>query len=128
MSLALFAILGQVLSAAAAISRSKAGYLPGEMPRPDYGDRVYRICRTYHNTVDNAGTFAAAVAAAVLTLASPVLVNLFAVLALIARLLFVAFYVKGGGRPDGGPRSIAYVFQSAMTILLALLAVSAGIT
>ena len=127
-ALALFAVIGQVLSALAAVSRSGAGFGPGELPPADYGNRVFRVCRAYHNTVDNAGTFAAAVAAAILAGAAPFWVNLFASVALVARIAFVVVYIRGIGAPDLGPRSFIYVTNSAMTILLALMAVVAGVT
>ncbi len=126
-SLAVYAIVGQILSAVAAVNRSRAGFGPGEMPPANYADPAYRACRAYHNTVDNAGTFAGAVAAAVLVGAAPVWTNLAATLAVVARLSFAVIYLRGIGAADGGPRTLVYVFGSGMTILIALLAVLAGI-
>lgn len=127
-SLALFAVIGQVLSGMVGFRRSNAGLVPGALPAPDLGDPVYRACRTYHNTVDNAGTFAAAIAAAVLLGAAPFWVNLFASIAVIARLAFAVIYIRGVGVADMGPRSILYVINSAMTLLIALLAIIAGLS
>ncbi|MGB0658905.1 MAG: MAPEG family protein [Mangrovicoccus sp.] len=125
-ALALYALMGQGLSVFVGITRSGAGLGPGAMPAPDYSNRVYRICRSYHNTVDNAGTLAAAIAAAILLGAAPFWVNLFASLAVAARLAFVLIYVWGVGAEDNGPRSFLYIFNSLMTILIALMAVISG--
>lgn len=126
-SLALFALIALAMSGLVGARRSRAGLLPGELPAPDLGDPVYRLCRAYHNTVDNAGTFAAAVAAAVLTGAAPFFVNVFASLGVLARLAFVVLYVRGIGVQDSGPRTVLYVANTAMTVLLALMAVFAGL-
>ncbi|MEM1361031.1 MAG: MAPEG family protein [Pseudomonadota bacterium] len=124
-SLGLFVILAQSLSAVSAVARSKAGYGPGEVPPVNYADRVYRTCRAYQNSVDNIGPFAAAVAAAILAGAAPILVNLFSAVAILARLGFAYVYFQGIGPADQGPRSILYVVNSVMTIALAVIAILA---
>ncbi|MHA7873973.1 MAPEG family protein [Roseivivax sp.] len=125
MSVALFAVLCQVLSALLAPRLSKAGHAPGTVPPVNYDDPVFRLFRSYHNSVDSMGPFAAAVVAAVLAGASPFWVNLLASLGLLARLGVVVCYVPGIGKNEFGPRTFAYIFQSAMTILLGLLAAGA---
>ena len=125
-ALAAFALIGQVLAGVAVVSRSRAGFGPGAMPAPDYANPTYRACRAYQNTVDNVGTFAAAVTAAVLTGAAPFWVNLFASLAVVARIGFAVVYIRGIGAADGGPRSALFAFNTAMTVGIALMAVLAG--
>ena len=124
-SLALFALLSQVLSAVSAFKRSNAGFGPGQVPPTNYDDPVYRMCRSYHNTVDNVGAFAAAIGAAVLAGAAPFWVNLFASIAIVARLAFVFIYIRGIGPADLGVRSYVYVLSSLMTMLIAVLALLA---
>lgn len=126
-SLALYALVTQFLAPMAGMASAKAGLIPGASPPADYASRLYRIHRAYQNSVDNTGTFAAVVTAAVLAGASPVWINLFALIAVIARAAMVVVHIRGIGRPDRGPRSMLYALGSLMTILIGLAALAAAV-
>lgn len=121
-SVALFALIALILNLFVGLMRAKAGLAPGEMPRADYSDRTYRIARSYQNTVEMVGVFAAVTAAAVLAGAPPFWVNLFASIALLARIAMIYVHIQGIGKPEGGPRTMLFVVGWLMMILLALMA------
>ncbi|MDW4496893.1 MAPEG family protein [Sulfitobacter sp. D35] len=125
-SLALYALIALLLAPLAGIARDRAGVTPGQRPPADYARKGYRISRAHANAAENAGIFAAVIAAAVLTGAAPFWVNLFASLAVLARVVMVWVHVQGIGSANMGPRSFAYVFGWLMMLLIAIMAVFAG--
>ncbi|MSU88922.1 MAPEG family protein [Rhodobacteraceae bacterium 2CG4] len=126
-SLALFAVLALALNPWAGIARGRAGLVPGQMPEPDYASRAFRITRSYQNTVEMTGVFAAVVAAAVLAGANPFWVNLLASLALVSRIAMIFVHVQGIGKANNGLRTIFFVAGWAMMLLLALIAAVAAV-
>lgn len=124
-SVALWAILVQVLNFFSADRKAKAGLVPGATPKADYADPLYRLDRAYHNAAETLAVFVAVVAAAILAGASPFWVNLFAALAFLSRLAMVYVHLKGIGKLVFGPRTIFFVVGWALMIALALMAIAA---
>jgi len=126
-SLALYALITLALSPLAALARNRAGVAAGDMPKADYGNRDFRICRAYQNAAENIGVFAAVIAAAVLAGASPFWVNFFASLAVVSRLAMLYVHIQGiGAGSEPGPRTFLFVFGWLMMLLLAFMAVVAA--
>ncbi len=125
-SVALFALIALFLSPWIGMLRANAGLAPGEMPRADYRDRTYRIARSYQNTVEMVGVFGAVVAAAALAGATPFWVNLFASIALLARVAMIFVHIRGIGMPERGPRSLLFGLGWLMMVLIALMALVAA--
>ena len=125
-SVALFALIALFLNPLVGIMREKAGLAPGEMPRADYRDRTYRIARSYQNTVEMTGVFGTVVAVAVLSGAAPFWVNLFASVALLARIAMIYVHIQGIGMPERGPRTMLFVLGWLMMLLIALMALVAA--
>lgn len=125
-SVALFALIALFLGPWIGTLRANAGLAPGEMPRADYRDRTYRIARSYQNTVEMVGVFGAVVAAAVLAGAAPFWVNLFASIALLARIAMIFVHIQGIGMPERGPRSLLFGLGWLMMVLIALIALVAA--
>lgn len=125
-SVGLFALIALLLNPWVGIMRGKVGLAPGEMPRADYSDRNFRIARSYQNSVEMAGIFGVVVGAAVLSGAAPFWVNLFASIALLARIAMVYVHIQGIGAPDRGPRTMLFVLGWLMMVLIALVAVLAA--
>ena len=125
-SVALFALIALALNPWVGVVRGNAGLAPGEMPRADYSDRTYRIARAYQNTVEMVGVFGAVVAAAALAGAPPFWVNLFASIALLARIAMIYVHIQGIGMPERGPRTMLFVLGWLMMVLIALMALVAA--
>ena len=124
-SLAVFALVGLILGPVAAGRSTAAGYAPGEVPRADYDDPVYRLTRAYQNAMELTGIFTAVVVAAILAGAGAWWVNLLAAVFLISRLLVAVIHIAGVGSPNMGPRSIVFVIGWACCVILAIMAVVA---
>ncbi|SPH17333.1 hypothetical protein DEA8626_00851 [Defluviimonas aquaemixtae] len=126
-SLALFALITLGLSPMAGVARNRAGVAAGALPKEDYANRDFRICRAYQNAAESLGAFAAVIAAAILAGAAPFWVNLFASLAVLSRLIMVFVHIQGYGvGKEPGPRTMLYVFGWLMMLLLALMAIGAA--
>lgn len=124
-SLAVFALLTLLLSPVAAARSTGAGYAPGEVPKADYGDPIYRLMRAYLNAMEMTGLFATVTIAAILAGASPYWVNLLASIFLLSRLLVVVVHIAGIGKPNLGPRTMIFVVGWACCVILAIMAVVA---
>lgn len=124
-SMAVFAMIGLLLGPVAAARSTAAGYAPGEVPKPDYGDVDYRLTRAYQNAMELTGMFTAVTVAAMLAGASPGWVNILASVFLISRVVVAIVHIAGIGKPNLGPRTIAFVVGWACCLLLAIMAILA---
>ncbi len=125
-SVAVWALLVLVLNLISVLPKAKIGMVPGETPKADYADKVYRTERAYINSTESLAVMVAVVAAAILAGAPAFWVNLFAAIALLSRLGMVFVHIKGIGKPAGGPRTGFFVLGWGMQILIALLAIYAA--
>lgn len=126
-SLAVFAILGLLISPIAAARKSGEGVTAGSMPAADYGNLTYRINRAYLNAAEMAGFFALVTIAAILAGASPFWVNWLASIFLISRLAVAFVHIRGIGAQNMGPRTMLFVLGWACCVVLALLAIFAAL-
>ncbi|MEM1130499.1 MAG: MAPEG family protein [Pseudomonadota bacterium] len=127
MALALFALMGLVLGAAAGAAGVRAGCVSGDVPPADYSSRDYRIARAHLNLTENAGLFASVLLAAIVAGVAPILVNWVAWLIALTRAGMVAVHVGGQGKPSGGPRSLLFAAGAFLMMGLGLIAIVAVI-
>ncbi len=125
-SVAVWALLVLILNLISVLPKAGLGLAPGETPKADYADKVYRTERSYVNSVESLAIMVAVVGAAILAGASPFWVNLLASIALLSRIAMVFVHIKGIGKPVQGPRTILFVVGWAMQILIALMAIFAA--
>jgi uncharacterized MAPEG superfamily protein len=121
-ALGFFALITLALSPLAGVARNRSGAVAGSLPKADYADRDFRICRAYQNATESLGAFAAVLLVAVLAGAAPFWVNLFAALAVLSRVAMVYVHINGiGSDKEPGPRTILYVFGWLMMLLILIL-------
>ncbi|GLT10560.1 MAPEG family protein [Sulfitobacter porphyrae] len=125
MSLALFGLIGLLLSPISAARKSADGVTAGDMPAADYSNASYRLSRAYMNAMEMSGMFAAVTVAAILAGASPFWVNLLASLFLISRVVVAFVHIRGIGKENLGLRTMIYTFGWACCVFLGLMAVVA---
>ena len=87
-------VLTFVSTAGTPRSRAQSG-----LPVRDYADPAYRRSRAHLNAVETSGPFIAALLAAILTQASPVWVNGFAAVFLLARVGMAAVHIGTESQP-----------------------------
>jgi uncharacterized MAPEG superfamily protein len=125
-SVALVAMIAILLAPLAATQKAKLGLVAGATPDPDYSSLAYRCWRAHLNATETMGTFAAVTFAAILAGAAPFWVNLFASLFFASRAVHAFVHVCGIGAETFGVRTFAFVFGSAMCLLIALTAIVAA--
>ncbi len=125
-AVAVWALISLGLNLVSVLPKAGLSLAPGETPRADYADKVYRTERAYINTTESLAVMAAVVTAAILAGASPFWVNLFASLALLSRIAMVVVHMRGIGKPVGGPRTGFFVLGWGLQILIALMAIFAA--
>ncbi len=125
-SVALVAVIAVVLAPLSATKKARLGLVAGATPEPDYSSLAYRCWRAHLNATETMGTFAAVTFAAILAGAPPFWVNLSASLYLVARLVHSFVHVRGIGAESFGIRTFAFIFGSAMSLLLAALTIVAA--
>jgi len=125
LSIAIWILVVQLLSAWVGASKAKAGVTPGATPEPDYSSKVFRIHRAYENAVANLSVLVAAVVIAIFSGATPFWVNLLASVAVLARLVMVVVHIQGMGRATQGLRTAIFVFHWALILAITVLAVVA---
>ncbi len=125
LSIIAYAVVAMALSPMAGSAKSVAGVAPGAVPEQDYSLYVYRIHRAHANATETLPIFLAVTIVAMLAGASAFWVNLFAALAVLARFVMVFVHVKGIGRADMGPRTMAFVAGWACWVALVILALCA---
>lgn len=104
----------------------KGDKVPGLPLTGDHGELGFRSMRCYQNGVENLPAFAIALTIAIVAGAGASLVNMLAVIHVGFRVLYMAIYYSGYGKPAGGPRSITYVagwLVNVVLVVVALLAV-----
>jgi uncharacterized MAPEG superfamily protein len=104
-SLACFAILISVLGGLSAGGGSPENRCECGQPKRDYDNVVYRRNRAFMNAVESAGPFIAALMAAILTGGSPLWVNIFASVFLLARVATAVVHI---GTINEGLRSATW--------------------
>ncbi len=102
------------------INLLKGKGVPGKAVEGDHRELSWRVYRVHQNSVENFSPFAATVIAGILVGASASLVNLLAMVHVIARLVHWFIYSQGIGAVASGPRTISYVIGFACNILLAV--------
>ena len=105
LSVAICALMIQVLNALTGIRKSESGLAPGGSHGSDFSDASYRLDRTYLNSVETLAFFAALVFAAIIAGASPFWVNLLASFGLLLRIGQNYVFVQGIGKPYNGFRT-----------------------
>jgi len=120
-SVALYAVVANVLNAATGINKGKLNLTPGDLPKADYASMAWRLDRTYMNTVEMLAFYAAVVFAAILAGADASWVNWLASIGFLTRLGVCAVYLPGVGRGYGGLRTLFNVIGSLCNIGLAIL-------
>lgn len=125
-SLAVFAMLGLILSPISAARKADAGVAPGALPAPDYSDPTYRLSRAYMNAMELCGFFTAVTVAAILAGASPFWVNLLASVFLLSRFVMAFVHIRGIGKANLGPRSMIFGLGWVCCLALGVLAIVAA--
>ena len=121
LSVALYALIAQVLNALTGIRKGSLNLQPGETLIADYEDPSYRLDRTYMNSIEMIGFYIALVFAAVLAGASPFWVNLFATLGVLFRIATNVIYLRKIGAGYGGLRTMMVIGASICNIGLFVL-------
>lgn len=121
LSVALYAVLAQVLNAMTGIKKGAKNMAPGQPHDADYDDPAYRLDRAYMNSVEILGIFAAITFAAVLAGANAFWVNIFASAVLVFRLIYTFAYFRKLGAPYGGLRTMLAVLSALAMIAIAVL-------
>lgn len=124
-SIAIWLLMVQLLGAAVGAAKARSGLVPGATPPADYASRLYRMHRAYQNSVDNLAMLVAAIVIAILAGAPVFWVNLFASVAVVARLVMVFIHIMGLGNAAFGLRTMTYVFHWALILAIAAMAVVA---
>ena len=127
-SLAAVALISLLQNLHVGLRRGKEGLAPDAKIPDSYDSAFFRIYRTYANGTEAHPVFAITVIAAILAGASAFWVNLLASLFLLLRLGYWWVYVSGTGKPHAGLRSFVFIAGWAVNLLLALIAIIAGLT
>ena len=122
-AIAVWAIIAMILGPVTAALKGNAGLSPGETPKADYGDRLYRMERAHINTVETLGVMLAVVVIAILMGVSPFWVNLLTSVALISRILMIFVHIRGIGKAVQGPRTFLFVIGWGTQVALALMTI-----
>ncbi|GFE51641.1 hypothetical protein So717_33940 [Roseobacter cerasinus] len=97
--------------------------VPGMPVRFDHGKLSFRALRTYSNSAETFPAFGWALLMAIMSGASPMLVNWLAGGYFASRIAFWVIYYAGIGKPAGGPRTMAFVAGLLCNIGLAATAI-----
>ena len=124
-SVALYAVVANILNAATGISKGGLNLAPGALPEADYANKAWRLDRTYMNTVEMLSFYAAVVFAAILARADATWVNWLASIGFLTRLGVCAVYLPGIGKGYGGIRTGFNIIGSVCNIGLVLLTIFA---
>ena len=124
-SVALYALVANILNAATGIRKGALDLAPGATPLADYANPAWRLDRTYMNTVEMLAFYAAVVFAAILAGADSTWVNWLATIGFVTRLGVAAVYMPGVGKGYGGIRTIFNIIGSLANIGLVLLTILA---
>jgi uncharacterized MAPEG superfamily protein len=125
-SVAVYAVIANVLNAAVGITKGSANLAPGgDFDPADYSNANWRLDRTYQNTIEMGGFYFAVVFAAILAGASPFWINLLASIGLLTRLGMIFVYLRGIGKAYGGLRTRLAIIASLANLAMAILAVVA---
>lgn len=103
----------------------KGDKVPGAPLTGDHGELGFRSMRCYQNGVENLPAFAVALFIAIAAGAGASLVNMLAIIHVGFRVLYMAIYYSGYGKPAGGPRSLTYVAGWAVNVVLVVIALLA---
>ena len=125
-AVAICAVMAQVLNALTGIKKHNQGLTPGKGLEPDFGDPVYRLERTYMNSMETLPFFAVLVFAAILAGASPFWVNVGASVGLLSRIAQNYVFLKGIGKPYNGIRT-RFAALSALVNMALFLTVLCGV-
>ena len=99
--------------------------IAGHPLKGTYEDKAFRIMRTYANSTENLPALLGAFVLAILAGVSVTLVNWLVGLHLLFRLIHWFAYYGAIGKPNGGPRTIAYVGGLLTNIVLVVSALRA---
>ncbi len=87
----------------------KEEQIPGGPLRGDVSLFSFRVLRTHSNSVETLHAFGFALLLAIVAGVAPTIVNVIALIFLVARLAFWAIYYSGIGKQAGGPRTLCFV-------------------
>jgi uncharacterized MAPEG superfamily protein len=124
-SVAVYAVIAQILSMATGIRKDSVGLAPGAPHAPDYGDPSYRLDRTFMSTMEMLGIYTVIVFAAILAGADPFWINLLASAGMLLRVVSNSVYMRGIGKPYGGLRTYLVSVASVINLAMAVLAIAA---
>jgi uncharacterized MAPEG superfamily protein len=124
-SIAGMVILWAVINPLSTLKKEAQGVVAGGELEADYANPAYRWHRAYQNLTEVFGVFCGIVIVAILAGANPFWVNLLASVFLLSRIAVVFVHVRGIGKPNGGLRSMIFVFGWALCIALAVFALIA---
>jgi uncharacterized MAPEG superfamily protein len=113
-----FAILIAVLGALSVGGRTPENRCDCGQPKRNYDNVVYRRNRAFMNAVESAGPFIAALMAAILTGGSPLWVNIFASVFLLARVATAVVHI---GTTNQGLRSATWAIGLLCMFSLAII-------
>ena len=119
-SLAGYALLMIALSAMSLSGRTDEHRCDCGQPKRDYNDAVYRRGRAFQNSIESVGPFVAALMAAILTGGSPLWVNVFASVFLLARIAMAVLHI---GTTNQNMRSATWVVGVVCVIALAVIGI-----
>ena len=122
--LALWGLTIMVLSGLSLRGRTDEDLCACGTPKRDYANPVYRRHRAFQNAMETSGPFLAASLAAILTGASPLLVNGLCVVFWLSRIVMAYVHVATQNQKM---RSMAYGIGWLCILLLAVLAIIAGL-
>lgn len=124
-AIAIWVLIAVTLGPITAAMKTKAGMAPGETPKADYTNLLYRMERSHLNTTETLFVLVAAVFVAILAGVSPFWVNWLASLSLLLRIVMIYVHIKGFGKPVQGLRTGLFVLSWAMHVALAIMAIAA---
>jgi uncharacterized MAPEG superfamily protein len=122
-SLLVFVLIVLFQGAFVAAGKTKAGLAPGNTPKDDYGDSLYRLNRSHQNGLEIMASAAVAVFACILAGASAWWVNLLTGLFLLTRIAYLFVYTRNIGKPSRSVRSFVFVAGWAMLVALCIMAI-----
>lgn len=115
-----YALLMVILGAMSAAGRTADNRCECGQPKRDYDNVVYRRGRAFMNAVESVGPFVAALIAAMLVGGSPLLVNIFATVFLLARIATAVAHIATTNQTL---RSATWAVGVVCTIALAVIAI-----
>lgn len=100
---------------------------PGAVVEGSHEDQHWRIDRAFKNSLENLSPFTAAVFCAIFLGVNAGWLGTIAWLHVVARVIHWIIYTQGIGKLNGGPRTISFVIAFGCTLIIATMAMLAGL-